>query len=290
MQYSTIGDVKVSRFGIGTKRFPMQDSSHVDRLNYDEAFEVADAGFEAGINYYDTSYSTRKGEAEVFLGKLKNERDNEFYVATNFFEMVDPRYEYVFQKQLKKLDTECIDFYTIEGICDLNFTRDIDSGAVDFLFKMKEEGKIAQLGFSSELVKPENLEKYMGLYPWDFVRMRINYYDWFQKGVRELYETATEAGMPIVAHGALRVGNVDHLKPHALEVIKAANPDRTSIDWALRFVKTLENVRTVTCNVHSAQTLKENVAVFADDVVLTDDEFAVLEETAAQQKIFKPRS
>lgn len=289
MQYSTIGDVKVSRLGIGTKRFPMQNETHVERLDYDQANAIADAAFASGINFFDTSYSTRKGEAEVFLGQLEETHPGEFYVATNYFEMVDPRFEYVFQKQLKKLETECIDFYTIEGVCDLTYTRDIDSGAVDFLFKMKEEGKIAQLGFSSEL-NAENLKKYMGLYPWDYVRMKVNYYDWFQRGVREQYEEATEAGLPIVAHAPLRVGNVEHLKPHALEVLKAANPDRTSIDWALRFVKSLDNVRTVTCNVHSAKAAEENAAVFEDDVVLSEDEFAVLEETAAQQKLFRPRS
>lgn len=289
MQYSTIGDAKVSRLGIGTKRFPMQNETHVERLDHEQSNAIAEAAFAAGINFFDTSYSTRKGEAEVFLGELEKSHPGEFYVATNYFEMVDPRFEYVFQKQLKKLGTDCIDFYTIEGVCDLTYTRDIDSGAVDFLFKQKEEGKIARLGFSSEL-KAENLEKYAGLYPWDYVRMRVNYFDWFQKGAREQYEVATKAGLPIVAHAPLHVGNVDHLKPHALEVLKAANPERTSLDWALRFVKSLENVRTVTCNVHSAKAVEENAAVFNDDVVLTEDEFAVLEETSAAQKLFKPRS
>ena len=103
MQYSSIGDVKISRLGIGTKRFPMQNETHVERLDYDQANVIADAAFSAGINFFDTSYSTRKGEAEVFLGQLEESHPGEFYIATNFFEMVDPRFEYVFQKQLKKL-------------------------------------------------------------------------------------------------------------------------------------------------------------------------------------------
>ena len=175
----------------------------------------------------------------------------------------------------------------IEGVCDLTYTKDIDSGAVDFLFKQKEEGKIAHLGFSSEL-KAENLEKYMGLYPWDFVRMRINYFDWFQRGVKEQYDVATSAGLPIIAHGPLRVGNASHLKPHALEVLKEANPDRTSIEWALRFVKSLENVRTVTSNVYSPAQLKEDAAIFDDDIMLSATELDVLEEAAKAQKTIRP--
>ena len=287
MQYSFIGETKVSRIGVGTKSLPMQDTSHVDRLDWDAANAIADAAFEHGINFFDTSYSARKGESEVFIGSLFKAHPGEVYAATNYFEMVDPRFEYVFNKQLKKFERDSIDFYTVESICDLTYNRDIDSGVIDFLFEQKEAGKIGMLGFSSEL-NAENLEKYIGLYPWDYVRMRINFFDWFERGVKDQYEVACAAKLPIVAHAPLHMGNTKNLKPEALAVLKEANPDRTSIDWALRFVKSLDNVRTVTCNVASVGQLVEDAAVFEDKVMLEPAELDVLAEaTKAQKKIHR---
>lgn len=106
---------------------------------------------------------------------------------------------------MKKLGRPCIDFYHIEEVCDLNYRRDVDSGAVDFLFGRKEAGEIGALGFSSQL-NADNLRLYLGLYPWDFVRMRINYVDWFTSGVQECFSVVREAGLPVIAHGTLRLG------------------------------------------------------------------------------------
>ncbi len=284
MHYTTMGDKKISRFGVGTKRMPITDVTRVDRLDKELATEISDAAYDCGVNFFDTSYSNHKGEAEEFLGEyFSANKDKNLYVLTSFFELVDPRFEYVFQKQLKKLQLDTIDFYTLEGVCDLNYMRDIDSGAVDFLFKQKEEGKIGQLGFSAEL-NAENLSKYAGLYPWDFVRIKLNFYDWYMRGVSEVYEAAKEAGLPIVAHAALHMGSSSDLKPEALKILKEANNDRSGIEWALLFVKSLDNVATLSCNMNSAQQAKENAAVFDDDVVLSKDELEVLQKCAQAQK------
>ena len=283
MQYASIGTTDISRFGIGTKRLPTTDVSRVERIDTARSYDIVQAALSEGVSFMSTSYSDRKGEAESFYGDDLAQLENRPFIATSYFELVDPRFEYVFQKQMKKLKTDCIDFYFLEGVCDLTRMRDIDSGAVDFLFAQKEAGKIAHLGFSSEL-NAENLQDYLKRYPWDFVRLRLNFFDWFMKGAREQYETASEAGLPIVAHGALRVGPRDHLKPEAREVLRAANAERSTIDWSLRFVKGLENVRVLTCNVSSEDQLREDVAVFQDDEVLEEVEVQALAEAANKQK------
>lgn len=286
MQYSTIGATRISRIGLGTKRLPVTDATRVLRLDTERATEIADKAVELGINYLDTSYSDAKGEAEAFLGGWREGATRKAYVATSYFDLVDPRYEYVFQKQLKKLNSGVIDFYYVESVCDLTRKRDIDSGAIDFLFQQREAGTIAHLGFSSEL-SPEYLKEYLKLYPWDFVRLRINYYDWYLKGAREQYVTATEACTPVVAHGPLRVGPRDHLKPEARALLAEAAPDRSETEWALRFVKNLDNVRVVTCNAHSAAQLEEDVAPFQDDLELDGMEMHLLGQAARKQQAAK---
>lgn len=283
MQFNDINGVSISRFGLGTKRFPTEDSSRVVHLDAKAADGILDACLQQGVNCFDTSYSNHKGEAETFLGEHLPKANEPTYAITSFFEMVDPRFEYVLQKQLKKLKRDTIDFYHVEGVTNLNQEVNVDSGAIDYLFAQKEEGKIAQLGFSSEL-SADRLGDFIKRYPWDFVRLRINFYDWFERGVREQYETAAEAGIPIIAHGALRTGPASRLKEEPLRILKEANPDRTSVDWALRFVKSLPEVRTVSCNVYSVAQVEQNTAVFDDDAVLDAAEMEALRLAAEAQR------
>lgn len=284
MEYRKIGDYTLSRFGLGTKRMPITDASRVDRLDRKIAAEIANEAVNQGMNYFDTSYSNHKGEAESFLGDYHEAHSSDTcLIATSFFELVDPRYTYVFQKQLKKLRTDKIDFYSLKGVCDLNKMRDIDSGAVDFLFEQREAGHIGCLGFSSEL-SPDNLRDFIGRYPWDFVRMRVNYYDWFNKDGSARYDVAKEFNLPIIAHAALRTGAASALKPEALSILKDANPDRSSVDWALRFVKSLDGIVSVTCNMHSVREVKENSSIFNDTATLSPDELNVLEACAKAQR------
>lgn len=284
MEYRKIGDYTLSRFGLGTKRMPITDASRVDRLDREIAAEIANEAVNQGMNYFDTSYSNHKGEAESFLGDYHEAHSSDTcLIATSFFELVDPRYTYVFQKQLKKLRTDKIDFYSLEGVCDLNKMRDIDSGAVDFLFEQREAGHIGCLGFSSEL-SPDNLRDFIGRYPWDFVRMRVNYYDWFNKDGSARYDVAKEFNLPIIAHAALRTGAASALKPEARSILKDANPDRSSVDWALRFAKSLDGIVSVTCNMHSVREVKENASVFNDTATLSPEELNVLEACAKAQR------
>lgn len=291
MQYSTIDSREISRLGLGTKRFPQTDVTRVDRLDRAAAHGILQTAVQGGINFFDTGYSHHKGESEAFLGDellTLGDQPRPTYVETSFFELIDPRFDYVFQKQLKKVQRPCIDFYTVEGVCDFTRMRDIDSGAVDYFFERKEAGEIGLLGFSSEL-SAQNLPDYLSRYPWDFVRLRVNFFDWFMKGGCEQYEIISEAGLPIVGHAPLRMGAKEHLKPEARAILKEADPVRGEVQWGLLFAKSLDNVATVTCNIHTDAQMKEDLAVFADDTVLDDREFDLLHQAAQAQKTVIPK-
>lgn len=283
MQYGTINGCEISRLGLGTKRFPTEDSSRVIHLDTKAASAICAAAVDGGVSFFDTSYSNHKGEAESFLGDELLSSNKAARVCTSFFEMVDPRYEYVFQKQRKKLHRDCIDFYAVEGITDINKEVNVDSGAIDYLFERKEAGEIAQLGFCSELSCGE-LERFLKRYPWDFVRLRLNFFDWFEGAARTSYEVACEAGVPVLAHGALRMGPASCLKQEALDLLRDADVRRSSVEWGLMFVKSLPNVRSVSCNVHSVEQVEADIKVFSDDEVLSKQEMSLLEKVAHAQK------
>ncbi len=289
MEKRNIGRIALSRLALGTKRWPMQDTSRVDRLDRDIAADMLDAAAGHGMNLVVSSYSDIKGEAEDFLGSTFGEKGAAGagcarpHVATSFFELVDPRFSYVFQKQLKKLRADRVDLYFVEGVCDHTRMRDIDSGAVDFFFEQKEAGKIGALGFSSEL-SPENLAAYLARYPWDFVRMKVSYHDWFCKDLQASMQAAREAGVPVLAHGALRCPANSTLSPAALDILREAEPARSSVSWALMFAKSIDAVASVSCNMRSTRELEENAAVFSDGAVLDADGFSVLEAAAKAQR------
>ncbi len=291
MQYSEVNGVKVSRLALGTKRFPTEDSSRVVHMDKQIVGKILEKACDLGINLFDTTYSNHKGEAEAFLGEELSQRGDasNLKVSTSFFEMVDPRFEYVFQKQLKKLERECIDFYCVEGITDINKEVNITSGAIDYLFKQKEAGKISQLGFSSDL-SVKNIQPFLDRYPWDFVRMKISFYDWFIEGVKEKYQAFTDAGVPIIAHGSFRLGPLGSLKQDAIDILKEARPELSSIKWALMFVKSLENVRSVSCNVYSLAQLEEDASVFEDDAVLSTSDMEVLKQASQAQSPKRPKA
>lgn len=287
MQYKQLGDLKLSQFGIGTKRMPITDKSRVDRLDHDAATEIFDAAREAGVNFVDTSYSNHKGESEAFIGEYNETLEGDpMIVQTGYFEMIDPRFQYVFDKQLKKLHAEKADLYYIEGVNDRNWEIDIKSGAVDYFFEQKEAGRIGKLGFSSTL-SAEKLPDYLARYPWDYVRLNVNFYDWFNAGVAEQYQAITEAGVPIIAHAPTKTGSGRQLKREVVNVMKEADKERSSIEWCLLFPKSLDNVVSTSCNMYSTRQVKENAAVFDGDTVLTDDEVEVLKTCAEKQKAIR---
>ena len=264
---------------MGTKRLPITDVSRVPRLDEAAAKPILQVALDAGVNLFDTSYTNHKGEAEAFLGDELSLLDTPTFVCTSYFDQVDPRFDYVLHKQLLKLKRDCIDFYTVEEVNDLTRMRYADSGALDFLFERKEAGQISCLGMSATL-KPDNLAEMLAAYPWDFVRLRVSYYEWFTGTLQEQFEVAEKAGVPILAHAPMRIGAVGTHEPRDLAPLKEAAPERRSAEWSLLFAKTLEGVRAITCNAQTVEEMAQDVAVFADDRVLDQSELDVLAEVA----------
>ena len=114
--------------------------------------------------------------------------------------------------------------------------------------------------------------------------MRINYVDWFTSGVQECFSVVREAGLPVIAHGTLRLGPTSRLRPQALAALNEAAPGRSMVDWGLRFAKSIEGVASVVCNARTSTQVAEAVSVFADDAVLDAGEFEVLAEVARMQR------
>lgn len=113
MIYKDFQDISLSRLGMGNMRLPVKRG----KIDYEKAREIIDYAMEQGINYYDTAYVYHQGESEKFLGHaLKKYPRDSYYIATKFYVMADGDIERMFNEQLRRLDTDRIDFYLLHCV------------------------------------------------------------------------------------------------------------------------------------------------------------------------------
>ena len=274
-------DIELSRLGLGNMRFILSDpdngNSPIDRP---KAHAVIDSAYANGINYFDTAYVYNGGDSERCLGEAmrKYPRDS-FYIADKFHMHANPDYGAVFEEQLKRLQTDRIDFYLLHCIMDGNADEYINSGCIEYFLKQKELGRIRYLGFSSH-AGTDTLRRFASYRDWDFAQIQLNYYDWFFNTAKEEYEILTERNIPVVVMEPVRGGRLAKLSPEAEAILKNAHPDWSTASWAMRFVKSQPNVQVILSGMNSLDQMNDNLNTFSDDSVLSEADQAVLKEAA----------
>ena len=111
MIYKDFKGKKLSLLGFGTMRLPLNEDKSINEKEFQEMFDLA---IESGVNYFDTAWPYHGGMSEVSLGKVMKKHDrSKFYIADKYpGHVIDKSYnpKEVFEKQLKKLGTDYIDF------------------------------------------------------------------------------------------------------------------------------------------------------------------------------------
>ncbi len=272
MQYKEYKNIpKLSRLGMGLMRLPVINGEN-SQIDYEKAKALIDRCMADGVNYYDTAYIYHGGKSEEFAGKALSEypRDS-FYVADKFNFQAEPDYAKQFENQLKRLQMEYIDFYLLHGIQD-NFQEDmLAGGCVDYFDKQKKEGRIRYLGFSFH-GSAENLRKMLTIYPWDFIQLQINYYDWYFGDAKELYEILADANIPVMVMEPVHGGLLANLKDKAATVLKEYDADASLASWAMRWVMELPNVQVILSGMSDISQVNDNLATFDKAAPLSERE------------------
>ena len=281
MIYKSYKDIRLSTLGMGNLRLPLlAGDSNKNAIDYPEAHKIIDLAYERGINYFDTAYGYNNGDSEKCLGECmkKHPRDS-FYIATKFHIGVNPDYKAVFEEQLKRLQTDHIDFYLIHSLMDSNYQSYIDSGAIEYFLQKKKEGKITYLGFSSHS-SLQTLEKFADHHDWDFVQIQLNYFDWYFGGAKKEYEAMHKRSIPIVIMEPVRGGRLADLTPDANKILKDAHPDWSIASWALRFVKSLPGIQVVLSGMSNLEQTNDNLETFSDSTEFTEEDWDTLKKAA----------
>lgn len=274
-------NLRLSTLGMGNMRLPQKGEASNAPIDWEASAEIIDYALEHGVNYFDTAWVYNNGESERCLGAaLKRhaaDRDK-FYIADKFNIDATTDYEMVFEEQLRRLQTDYIDFYLIHCLMDSNINRYIESGAIEYFLEQKRKGRIRYLGFSSHS-SVETLRRFADLQEWDFAQLQINYYDWRYSETAKEYSILEERNIPCMVMEPVRGGKLATLPDKAEQMLKAAHPDWSMAAWAMRFVQSLPNVMVVLSGMSNMEQIEDNVKTFSSaDPGLSDEDRQLLDK------------
>jgi predicted aldo/keto reductase-like oxidoreductase len=258
-------------------RFPVlgNDTKKIDEK---KATEMIHHAIDQGVNYFDTAYPyhadsfTKPGASEPFLAKaIKNGFRQKVYLATKLpCWMVSTREDLdkFLHKQLRRLKTECIDFYLLHALNRSTWNKLFDLGVTDFLDDALRAGKIGYAGFSFH-DETDLFKEVVDVYDWSVCQIMYNYFDEHFQAGRAGLEYAARKDLPVVAMEPLRGGGlVNGLPDEARQILNEAAPGRTEVDWAFRWLWSQPEVSVVLSGMSHMDHVTENLEL-ANNLVHT---------------------
>lgn len=283
MIYRDFQGMKLSALGFGAMRLPVINGDD-GRIDEAVALRMVDTAMQNGINYYDTAWGYHGESSELVLGKAlaRYPRDS-FYVATKFpgYDAANwGKVEEIFERQLTKLGVDHFDFYLFHNVCEMNIDAYLDDGKYgiySYLMQQKRNGRIRHLGFSCHGAMPV-LKRFLDAYGKDmeFCQLQLNYLDWTFQGGRDKVALLDQWHIPVWVMEPLRGGRLAKQAPAYEAELKALRPDEEIPAWAFRFLQSIPSVTMILSGMSNEEQLEKNLATFAEDKKLTDDEMRAL--------------
>ena len=270
MLYRKMGKpgTQVSALGFGCMRLPVKDGKY-HCIDVDKATTLIEYAISHGVNYFDTAYPyhaetpIQPGMSEVFLGEaLKSCRDKVKLATKLPSWLIKTRadMDFYLNDQLKRLQTDYIDFYLLHGLHGDYWQNLHRLGVIDFLSEALADGRIRNAGFSFHDAFPL-FKEIVDCYDWSFCQIQYNYMDEnFQAG-RQGLEYAAAKGLGVVVMEPLRGGNLAKRLPEdILRIWRKAGIKRSPAEWGLRFVWNRPEVSVVLSGMNMAGQVAENIA------------------------------
>ena len=274
---------QVSQLGFGAMRLPMAGGA----VDVPETIRILRHAMDHGVNYLDTAWVYHDGKSEGIVGKaLKDGYRDRTFVATKspLWLMKDPAdFDHYLDEQLKRLDTDHIDFYLLHALNAGTWETCQRLDALGFLERAKRSGKIRHAGFSfhDELPVFKEIVDHGG---WEFCQIQYNYLDrGFQAGEEGLHY-AKDRGIDVIVMEPLRGGSLARGVPPSVQALwDGAAVRRTPAEWALRWVWDHPEVSLVLSGMAAIEQVEENLRTAADaaPLSLSDAERALVDSAEA---------
>ncbi len=268
---------EVSLLGFGCMRFPTKDGEIDKKLSTEMIIKAV----ENGVNYIDTAYPYHGGKSELFVKEVIQELDRESIFLADKLPIWDCKekedVEKIFHEQLEKCGVEYFDFYLVHAVNRKRLETLKELDILNTLEKLKEEGKIHNIGFSFH----DDLEAFkiwVGHYDWDFVQIQLNYMDINHQQGMEGYNILTEKGIPVIIMEPVKGGSLAHFNQKIENQLKGYHQDKSIASWAFRWIASLENVKVVLSGMSTMDQVMDNLDTFNNFIPFNKEEYKIIEE------------
>lgn len=260
-------DIETSTLGFGAMRLPILDDDY-GKINEDEAMKMIRRAIDSGVNYVDTAYPYHKEIGENFVGKALRDGYREKVFLTTKLPVGRLKekgdMERIFNDQLKKLDVEYIDFYLLHAVNRNSWETCKKLDVLDFVKKLKADGKIRNIGFSFH-DSPDVFREIADTYDWDLVQLQFNYADTKVQAGMESFDYAREKGFNIVIMEPLKGGSLANNLSDALkEYFENNGTERSPVEWAFRWLYNFPEVKVILSGMSTMEQVEDNLRIFKD--------------------------
>ena len=261
MQYRKIpktGD-KLSVLGFGCMRLPEKRGKIDEKRAETQLFSA----IEQGVNYIDTAIPYHMGASEPFLGKvLQGEYRKKVKLATKLppWYVHDPTdMDKLFNSQLENLRTDYIDYYLLHALDGDSFKKMEEMGVLDFLERLKSQGRIRNAGFSFHGRK-KDFKKIVDAYDWEFCQIQYNYLDTQNQAGTKGLEYAAKKELGIIIMEPLRGGNLGKKSPKQVQALwDAADVKRVPVQWSLEWIWNHPQVTVILSGMNEEAHIEQNI-------------------------------
>ncbi len=296
----------ISILGYGCMRWPMKtaEDGNSEIIDQETVNGLIDYAIAHGINYFDTAPPYCRGLSEKATGiALKRHPRNSYYIVTKMSnhrmvgqgmspqELFDASVK-MYRNSFRDLQTDYIDYYLLhivgmgEGLPTL-MERFFDNHLIDFLLKEREAGRIRNLGFSyhGDVKAFDHLLARHEEFHWDFAQIQLNYVDYrhasgINFNAEYLYAELDRRNIPVVVMEPLLGGRLAGLTDYLNARLQKHRPEESIASWAFRFAASFPRVLSVLSGMTYMEHLQDNIRTFAPLEPCTEEEFALLEDTA----------
>jgi len=245
----------VSALSFGGMRLPCKENGEVD---YPAAVDLIRYAIDSGINYVDTAWFYHGEHSERAIGQALKSGYREKVKLADKLPPWDVKtasdMQRIFDIQRSRLDTDYIDYYLIHALDAGNLIIAQKFGMIDFLEKLKSQGKIKNIGFSFHGDLP-TFKKIIDMYKWSMCMIQYNLIDVdFQAGAEGL-RYAYSKGIPVVIMEPLKGSALVNPPPPIIEAYPVSKIGCSYSDIALKFLADQKEVASIL----SGMTTKEHV-------------------------------
>ena len=297
MKYRKFGrlDWKASALGFGAMRLPVLNKDW-NKVDESETIRMMRYAFDHGVNYVDSAYGYHGGNSEIVIGKaLQNGYREKVKVATKLLShevSSSADFDRSLNEQLKRLQTDRIDFYLLHHLNRLVWPKMRDLGIREWADRAIADGRIGYFGFSFH-DNYDVLQDIINSYDkWTLCQIQYNYMDeMFQAGTRGL-EYAHKKGLAVIVMEPIKGGQLTIFPEKVAGLWENAPVQRTPSEWALRWVWNHPEVTVVLSGMSTMEQVIENVAAaeHATPHNLTADELSLMERVRDAYRSLGPVS